>query len=418
MQATLPQPAQAELNSPELQRRINALRTIDNVTNWFYLVREWLILGGVLGLTLTFYLHYESWGLAWAWNVPVTLLAIVLIGACQHRLTNLTHEASHYMLFRNRLLNELVSDWFCMFPMMSSTHHYRLQHLAHHQYVNDPERDPDVFQMSESGHRYGFPMSRGRFVWECVIKQLLWFPKLIRYVRVRAKYNSTGGGKGPYQTRGPRSRVLVLIGILYLLALVGTLTALVMHGDPVLLAVVPAVLLAAVLTFYSLVPGRLFLQSLVKPDVSMRVMTLMRLTFLTGLFTTIAWLTYLTDRWWAMYYFVLWLVPLFTTFSFFMILRQVVQHGNASQDRLTNTRIFQVNRLIQLAVFPLGMDWHLPHHMFPMVPHYRLKELHELLMETEAYRQQAVVVEGYFFHRTHPPEHPTVLDLMSQPRAN
>src|SRR5580692_10746277 len=160
MPATLPAPVQAELNSPEVQRRVNALRTIDNVTNWFYLVREWLLLGSILALTISFYINYEAWGLAWAWNVPVTLLAIILIGACQHRLTNMTHEASHYMLFRNRLLNDLVSDWLCMFPMLSSTHHYRLQHLAHHQYVNDPDRDPDVSQLQTSGHWLKFPIPR------------------------------------------------------------------------------------------------------------------------------------------------------------------------------------------------------------------------------------------------------------------
>jgi hypothetical protein len=282
--------------------------------------------------------------------------------------------------------------------------------------VNDPEKDPDVFQMSESGHRYDFPMSRGRFVWECVVKQLLWFPKLIRYIRVRAKYNATGGGKGPYQTKGPRSRVLVLIGIGYLLGLIGTLGGLVWHGDPLLLAVVPAAMLTAILTFYFLMPDRLYLKSLVKPDIRARYMTLMRMTFFTVQFTAIAWLTYLTDRPWWLYYLVLWIVPLFTTFSFFMIMRQIVQHGNAGSDRLTNTRIFRVNRLIQLAVFPLGMDWHLPHHLFPMVPHYRLEELHELLLETETYRKQAIVVEGYFLHREQPPANPTVLDLMAQPR--
>src|SRR5262245_19465451 len=311
MPATLSSAPPLELNSPDLIRRVNDLRTIDNHTNWLYMVREWLILGGIIALTILFYDHREAWELAWAWNVPVTLLAIIIIGACQHRLTNLGHEASHYMLFRNRLLNELASDWFCMFPMLSCTHHYRLQHLAHHQYVNDPERDPDVFQMSESGHRYEFPMTRGRFLWECVLKQLLWFPKLIRYIRVRAKYNATGAGKGSYQVKGSKTKTLVLAGILYLLSLVGTLTALVWYGDLVLLAVIPAVMLAAVLSFYALVPARMYLKSLVKPDVPPRYMTLMRITFLTCLFTGLAWLTYLTDRPWWLYYFLLWIVPLF-----------------------------------------------------------------------------------------------------------
>src|SRR4051812_9793694 len=116
MPATLSMQPARQLNTPEIHRRVNALRTIDNVTNWFYLVREWLVVAAVIALTIAFYQYRGDWGLHWAWNVPVTLLAITIIGAGQHRLTNLTHEAAHYMLFRNRLLNEFVSDWCCMFP--------------------------------------------------------------------------------------------------------------------------------------------------------------------------------------------------------------------------------------------------------------------------------------------------------------
>ena len=407
-------PSTLQLNSPDLQRRINALRTIDNVTNWFYLAREYLFLGLTIGLTIAFYQNWADWGLGWAWNLPVTLLAITLIGAMQHRLTTLGHEASHYMLFQHRKLNELVSDWLCLFPMLSTTHHYRLQHLAHHQYVNDPERDPDISQMSESGHRFQFPMEPGRFVWQCVIKQFLWFPNLIKYIRIRARYNSTGGGSGPYEAKGPKSMLLIAVAIVYLLTLVATLTGLTMLGDPWLLAIIPPAMLAAVLTYYALAPERLFRQSLIKPDISLRWTTFGRVTYLTALFTGLAWMTLWTGQPWGLYYLLLWIVPIGTSFSFCMILRQVVQHGNASQDRLTNTRIFHVGRLIQLAVFPLGMDYHLPHHMYPMVPHFRLRQLHNLLLETQAYRREATVVEGYFFHREQPPEHPTVLDLMAR----
>ena len=37
------------LNHPELLRQVNALRKTDNITNWFYLAREYLLLGAVLG---------------------------------------------------------------------------------------------------------------------------------------------------------------------------------------------------------------------------------------------------------------------------------------------------------------------------------------------------------------------------------
>jgi fatty acid desaturase len=401
------------LNSPALLRRVNGLRRLDNVTNWFYLVRECLLLASVVALTIAFYNVRADWGLAWAWNVPVTLVAIALIGACQHRLTTLGHEASHYMLFRSRKLNELTSDFLCMFPMWSTTHHYRLQHLAHHQFPNDPERDPDVQQLDASGHRYHWPMPPGRFVWECMLKQILLFPRLIRYVRMRAKFSATGEGSGPYEGKGPRSKVLVLAGLLYLVTQACTLTALVMLDQPLLLAVVPPVLLAAALVFYALVPNRLYRHSNLKPDVTPRVTTLCRMTYLTAVFAALAWLSYLTDQPWGFYYALLWIVPMATSFSFCMLMRQIVQHGNADGERFSNTRTFLVGSLIRWSVFPLGMDYHLPHHLFPLVPHYRLPQLHALLLETPEYREHGVVAEGYFFHRR-PPEHPTVLELMAQ----
>jgi len=64
-------------------------------------------------------------------------------------------------------------------------------------------------------------------------------------------------------------------------------------------------------------------------------------------------------------------------------------------------------------VFPWGMDYHLPHHLFPMVPHFRLRRLHDLLTQSEEYRRQATVVDGYFLHKEIPPQHPNVLDLMA-----
>ena len=413
MASAVSSPPAPSLSDPTLLRRVNALRRLDNRTNWLYLVREYCFLGLVLGLTVAFYQCRGDWGLAWAWNVPVTLAALVLIGAGQHRLTTLGHEASHYMLFKHRKLNELVSDFFCMFPMWSTTHHYRLQHLAHHQFPNDPERDPDVMQMDASGHRYQWPMRAGRFLWECILKQWIVFPKLIRYIRMRAKFSATGEGSGPYEGKGPRSKLLILVGVAYLGTLAATLTALVMLEETLLLAVVPPLLLAAALVFYALVPNRLYRHSNLKPDLTPRVTTLCRMTYLSTVFTTLAWLSHLTGEPWGLYYLVLWLVPMVTTFSFFMLMRQIVQHGNATRERFTNTRTFLVGRLIRWSVFPMGMEYHLPHHLFPLVPHYCLAELHAMLLETEEYRKEGMVVEGYFFHRN-PPVHPTVLELMAR----
>jgi fatty acid desaturase len=168
----------------------------------------------------------------------------------------------------------------------------------------------------------------------------------------------------------------------------------------------------AVMVFYAVIPDRLYHQSRVHPVIPMRAMSLMRVTFISLLFNGLAWLSLIVTPYAAFFYFLLWLVPIFTSFSFFMVLRQIVQHGNGDRGWLTNTRIFFVNRLINFAVFPLGQDFHLPHHLFASVPHYRLKKLHETLLTSKEYRDQAVIVEGYFLPWERPPRRPTVVDVL------
>jgi fatty acid desaturase len=88
----------------------------------------------------------------------------MLIGALQHHLATLAHEAVHHILFKSKRLNFVASEWLCSLPIFSSTFHYGLHHLAHHQFVNDPVRDPDISQMETSGHRLSFPILRNEFL--------------------------------------------------------------------------------------------------------------------------------------------------------------------------------------------------------------------------------------------------------------
>jgi fatty acid desaturase len=396
------------LNDPFIKQRLQKLRQTDNFTNLFYVARTYAYLALVIGGTLWFYAANE-----WSWwlDVPVTFFAIILVGAVQHHLTNLTHEASHHILFRNRLWNDLASDWFCMFPMFGSTQHYRLQHIAHHQFVNDVDRDPDVSQLQTSGHWLRFPVGKREFLIN-LLKQL-WIPNLFRYMRVRAAYNAMPTEKNPYLRKDWKpTKIVVRLGILYMLALIGVLTWFVRDGNPVLLAVVPGVMFALMFMLYSLLPARLYHRSRIHPVISSRASALMRITYITLVFNGLAWLSLYVTPYAALFYALLWVVPIFTSFSFFMILRQLVQHGNGGRGWLTNTRVFFVNPLIRFAVFPLGQDYHLPHHLYASVPHYRLRELHDLLLQCAEYREQAVEVEGYFWPREKPPTKPTVLDVV------
>jgi hypothetical protein len=115
--------------------------------------------------------------------------------------------------------------------------------------------------------------------------------------------------------------------------------------------------------------------------------------------------------WW--FFLVLWVIPLVTSFPFFMILRQVVQHGNGDRGWLTNTRVFLVNPFVKYAVFPFGMDYHLPHHMYATVPHYNLPKLHAFLLSFPEYIEDAIVVENYVIPKSHHhPRNPTVVEVL------
>ena len=415
--ATAVQIQTKSLKDPKVREILQDLRRTDNFTNIYYFIRIYLYFAVVIGGTIWFYHQNAPLELGWWWNIPVTLLAIVLVGAGQHQLTGLAHEASHHILFKNRLINDLASDWLCMFPMYSATQHYRLQHLAHHQFVNDPVRDPDISQLQTSGHWLDFPLGKGVFV-KTLLKQL-WIPNLIRFIRIRAKYNAIPTDKNPYLKKGWKpGKTVVRVGIVYMAVLVAVLTTFVRLEEPLLLGLVPLGLYLAAMIFYSLIPADMFHQSRVHPVISMRAMSLMRITYITGLFCGLAWLSLLVDPYAVLYYFLLWLVPIFTSFSFFMILRQIVQHGNGGRGWLTNTRVFFVNRMINFAVFPIGQDLHLPHHLFASVPHYRLRRLHEALLEFPEYREQAVVVEGYFLPPHRPQTHPTVVDVLGPEYAH
>ncbi len=161
MRATAARPT---FEDRSLQRQIMQLRQVDNHTNLFYLAIEYFCLFLVIGGAVTFAEYRQTWGLPWSWNVPVFAAAIILIGALQHRLAGLGHESSHYSFMKNRYLNDLIPDIFCMFPLMTTIHFYRLFHMGHHQYTNDPARDPDLLNLGHGKRADEFPMPRWRFI--------------------------------------------------------------------------------------------------------------------------------------------------------------------------------------------------------------------------------------------------------------
>jgi fatty acid desaturase len=94
----------------------------------------------------------------WSGHWAVYLLAMFVIGSRQQALGILVHDATHYLLYKNRTVNDFVSDIFCGFPVNISTTLYRSTHFRHHRYINT-DGDPDwVLQQADPDWRW--PKSR------------------------------------------------------------------------------------------------------------------------------------------------------------------------------------------------------------------------------------------------------------------
>lgn len=408
------------LNSKELNALVHPLRFLDNYTNLLYLLMEYATLAAIVALTIAFCELHASWGLHWAGCVPVMTAAIFLVGAVLHRLGGLGHEGAHYILMKNRYLNELISDVFCMFPLFATTEQYRLIHLGHHEYTNDWERDPELLNLGKTRMMDQFPMTRWEFIYHFYVR-VLWPPALFRYLWDNIWVTALGKGVHPYQAADGKQpapmfagfRLTSLLGVAHFGAVTALLGYLSLYGNPLWLTVVPIVgWLIAVAVILAL-PESMFFHSRLRPVYSPKITSVIRLGYYTAMNSALAWAVYLTGHMWGVYVWLLWVIPLVVTFPYYMLLRDLYQHANADDGKLTNSRVIYTDPITHWAMFIYGQDAHLTHHLYPAVPHYNLQKLHGLLKDHNAeYAEHVVECHGTFWNRN---GQLTLLDVIEVP---
>ena len=376
----------SELRDRQLTSQVTEMRQLDNWTNWRYLAIEYAYLSVMLGIGFALCVGWSSSIISTWLFVPAAVLISVFVGIGQHRLVMLGHEASHFSLFRSKVQNELVSDWFCFFPIWITTYNYRLQHLAHHQHTNDPELDPDFAYMSTCGHHYKPPMERRDFIWRCLVGPALAIPNQLRFLFIRVRLAFLTGVMAKF--RRPEAWVSRAIFVGFLVVFLSGLGYAYFANRPSLVWPWAGIVMAGLLVVVHLVPRNSLIESSFKSYLNPRWALLGRLAYITLLFSILVDLRLATGLPFVMAYYVLWVFPLATTFSFLMLLREDIQHSHTMPGRFRNTRDAEVPWLMKWAVFPYGMDLHLAHHLFSMVPHYRLSELNKLLQTTTAYAEQ------------------------------
>jgi fatty acid desaturase len=184
-----------DLDRRTMFAEIRKLCRPDNWTNWCVLIRDWGVYATIVAGCCAWYrlVLQQGWSVGWA--IPVYLMSATVIAVwCQNRLACLVHESSHYLLFRNRVLNDVAANLFVAFPFFGTISNYRIGHWAHHRHVNDPEHDPDLKRLKRH-HPRRFPISKWRFIWEYVILQLSPH-KAYSYLKGRASYVSVTDKRG------------------------------------------------------------------------------------------------------------------------------------------------------------------------------------------------------------------------------
>lgn len=85
-------------------------------------------------------------GAAWlcerAFSPLLYAVTVVWIGSRQHALGILGHDGVHYLLHRDKRINDWMCQLFVAWPVLLSFQSYRRIHLRHHTHLNTPD-DPD-----------------------------------------------------------------------------------------------------------------------------------------------------------------------------------------------------------------------------------------------------------------------------------
>jgi fatty acid desaturase len=112
---------------------IRSLRVVNPLAAWWGILHCW----GVI---------LATWVAVGLWPHPLTvLLGIMIIGTRQLGLGVLNHDAAHFTLFDNKVLNDWVAEWLLNRPLLGgSVAGYRKAHLGHHRFTQQPN-DPDLY---------------------------------------------------------------------------------------------------------------------------------------------------------------------------------------------------------------------------------------------------------------------------------
>jgi fatty acid desaturase len=141
-----------EIDRKSLQKHIRRLSQVNDFKGLLSIANQWLVIIGSIAIALGIF-HYFAEDFNLLHSFPklavkekivvffVYLVSVIVISTRQHALGIIVHDATHYLILKNRLWNDIITDLTCAFPINFSTSLYRSEHLDHHRFTNT-SKDP------------------------------------------------------------------------------------------------------------------------------------------------------------------------------------------------------------------------------------------------------------------------------------
>jgi len=140
----------ARISVTELFSReeIHELTTPSDLAGLWAVGSTWAVIAGTFASVAISWEYLPTWG-----KVLMIVTALAILAGRQLCLAILMHDASHNSLFKNKWVNDKVTDWLCAKPIWNDLHKYRAHHMRHHAKTSMLE-DPDLSLVA------GFPISK------------------------------------------------------------------------------------------------------------------------------------------------------------------------------------------------------------------------------------------------------------------
>jgi fatty acid desaturase len=262
-------------------------------------------------------------------NPLTALLAIILIGARQQSLAAVAHDGVHYLVSKNKKLNDIVTNIFIYFPTFSSQKKYRTFHILHHVKTNSDD-DPDYINKKDN-IEYKFPQSRIVF-----FKNIFKYVFGVHYISMLCNTSKTWKQKFKYILKG-FAGIRPLEKVKY------------KENKKELFATVSFNL------------------------------ALISLLVLTGNF----WY-YLLFWVCPFFLYIPFIFRIRSICEHFGIKKDKIDHSRTMYPNLFDRIFLGLN---------WNLTYHLDHHLFPSIPSYNVKKLHALLLQNRDYKDNAQITE-------------------------